>query len=75
VNIGYFVLEKEAIERFIPAEPGVMFEEQPIRDLVAAGELMAYRHEGFWLPVDTPKELSTVQQRWDGDAAPWKVWR
>ena len=52
-----------------------MFEEQPIRDLVAAGELMAFRHEGFWLPVDTPKELSTVQQRWDGDAAPWKVWR
>ena len=74
VNIGFFVLEKEAIERFIPDDLSVMFEEQPIRDLVSAGELMAYRHNGFWLPVDTPKELSTVQRSWDDDAAAWKVW-
>jgi glucose-1-phosphate cytidylyltransferase len=74
VNIGFFVLEREAIEQFIPDDRSVMFEEQPIRDLVAAGELMAYHHEGYWLPVDTPKELSTVQQSWDDDAAPWKVW-
>ena len=74
VNIGFFVLEKEAIEQFTPDDPAVMFEEQPVRDLVAAGELMAYRHDGFWLPVDTPKELAIVQQRWDNDAAPWKVW-
>lgn len=74
VNIGFFVLEQEAIDRFTPDDPSVMFEEQPIRDLVAAGELMAYRHDGFWLPVDTPKELATVQHRWDDDAAPWKVW-
>lgn len=74
VNIGFFVLEREAITRFTPDDPSVMFEEQPVRDLVAAGELMAYRHDGFWLPVDTPKELATVQQRWDSDAAPWKVW-
>lgn len=74
VNIGFFVLEREAVEKFIPDDPSVMFEEQPVRDLVAAGELMAYRHDGFWLPVDTPKELAAVRHRWDNDAAPWKVW-
>lgn len=74
VNIGYLVLEREAVERFIPDDPAVMFEERPARDLAAAGELMAYRHQGFWLPVDTPKELATVRRRWDEDSAPWKVW-
>jgi glucose-1-phosphate cytidylyltransferase len=74
VNIGFFVLEQDAVERFIPPDPTVMFEEQPIRDLVAAGQLMAYRHDGFWVPVDTPKELSGAQRQWDNEAAPWKVW-
>ena len=75
VNIGYLVLEKEAVDCFVSDDPSVMFEEQPIRDLVSAGELMAYRHSGFWLPVDSPKELASVQQRWDNDTAPWKVWK
>jgi glucose-1-phosphate cytidylyltransferase len=74
VNIGFIVLEREAVEKFTSDDPTVMFEEQPVRDLAAAGELMAYRHDGFWLPVDTPKELATVRQRWDNEAAPWKVW-
>lgn len=74
VNIGFFVLEKEAVERYIPDELAVMFEEQPIRSLVADGELMAYRHDGFWMPVDTPKELTAAQSQWGNGTAPWKVW-
>jgi glucose-1-phosphate cytidylyltransferase len=75
VNIGFFVLEREVIERYIPAGADVMFEEEPARRLAADGELMAHRHGGWWQPVDTPKELAAVRRLWDEGAAPWKVWR
>jgi glucose-1-phosphate cytidylyltransferase len=75
VSIGFFVLEKAAVERYIPADRDVMFEEDPIRDLAADGELMAYRHDGYWQPVDTPKELATARGEWDSGNAPWKVWQ
>jgi len=73
VSIGFFVLEKAAVERYIPADRDVMFEEDPIRELAADGELMAYRHDGYWRPVDTPKELALARGEWDSGNAPWKV--
>lgn len=73
VSIGFFVLEKAAVERYIPADRDVMFEEEPIRALAADGELMAYRHDGYWRPVDTPKELALARDEWDSGNAPWKV--
>ncbi len=73
VSIGFFVLEKAAIERYIPADRDVMFEEEPIRELTADGELMAYRHDRYWQPVDTPKELALARSEWDSGNAPWKV--
>jgi glucose-1-phosphate cytidylyltransferase len=75
VNIGYFVLEREVVERYLPSDNEVMFEEEPVRALVADEQLMAYQHRGFWQPVDTPKELSAIRTQWERDAAPWKVWR
>lgn len=73
VSIGFFVLEQAAVERYIPAGQDVMFEEEPIRALAADGELMAYRHDGYWRPVDTPKELALARGEWDSGQAPWKV--
>jgi glucose-1-phosphate cytidylyltransferase len=73
VSIGFFVLEKAAVERYIPAGRDVMFEEEPIRELAADGELMAYQHDGYWRPVDTPKELALARGEWDSGNAPWKV--
>jgi glucose-1-phosphate cytidylyltransferase len=75
VSIGFFVLEKEAVERYIPADRDVMFEEDPLRELAADGELMAYRHDGYWRPVDTPKELALARGEWDSGNAPWKAMR
>jgi glucose-1-phosphate cytidylyltransferase len=73
VSIGFFVLEQEAVERYVPADRDVMFEEEPIRALAADGNLMAYRHDGYWRPVDTPKELALARGEWDSGEAPWKV--
>jgi glucose-1-phosphate cytidylyltransferase len=75
VSIGFFVLEKAAVERYIPLDRDVMLEEDPIREMAADGELMAYRHDGYWQPVDTPKELAAARSEWDSGNAPWKVWR
>jgi glucose-1-phosphate cytidylyltransferase len=75
VSIGFFVLEKAAVERYIPADRDVMFEEDPIREMAADGELMAYRHDGYWQPVDTPKELAVARGEWDSGNAPWKRWQ
>jgi glucose-1-phosphate cytidylyltransferase len=73
VSIGFFVLEQAAIERYVPADRDVMFEEEPLRALAADGELTAYRHDGYWRPVDTPKELALARGEWDSGEAPWKV--
>lgn len=73
VNIGFFVLEKAAVERYVPADEDVMFEEQPLRKLASDGELMAYRHDGYWRPVDTPKELAQARDEWDSGNARWKA--
>lgn len=72
VNIGSFVFEQAAVERYIPTDRNVMLEEDPIRDMVADGELMAYRHVGYWQPVDTPKDLAAVRQEWESGSPPWK---
>lgn len=73
VSIGFFVLEEAAVKRYIPAGQDVMFEEEPIRRLAADGELMAYRHDGYWQPVDTPKELALARSEWESGNAPWRV--
>lgn len=75
VSAGYFVLERAAVEQYVPIDRGVMFEEEPVRRLVDDGQLMAFAHDGYWQPVDTPQDLSTVRELWDADDAPWKCWK
>lgn len=75
VSAGFFVLERDAVEQYIPAGRDVMFEQEPVRSLVEEGELMAYAHDGFWQPVDTQQDLAAVRAQWDSDNAPWKCWR
>lgn len=75
VNIGLFVLERDAVERYIPADANVMLEEEPIRGLVADSQLMAYRHDGYWQPVDTAKDLAAVRLAWESGSPQWKRWQ
>lgn len=75
VSAGFFVLEREVIDRYIPVDRDLMLEEEPIREMVADGQLMAFRHDGYWQPIDTPKDLAAADALWSSDGAPWKVWR
>lgn len=68
VNGGFFVLRKEALE-FL--EPGDTFESNCLPRLAAAGELMAYRHEGFWTAMDTYKDNLLLNELWESGKAPW----
>jgi glucose-1-phosphate cytidylyltransferase len=73
VNGGYMVCD-HAMFDYLPADPGVMLERKPMDDLVRDGQLHAYRHEGFWQPMDTYQESQHLNKLWADGRAPWKVW-
>lgn len=74
VNGGYFVFEREVLDKFVVDEPHVMLETGPLPGLTAQGELSVYCHEGFWMGMDTYRDWTELNELWDRSAAPWRVW-
>lgn len=72
INGGFFVLEPEVFD-YIEGDD-VPFESTPLERLAAEGELMAFRHDGFWQPMDTLREKQLLEKLWSSGKAPWKVW-
>ncbi len=72
INGGFMVLEPEVLD-YIAADE-TLFEGEPLEQLAAEGQLMAFRHEGFWQPMDTLREKHLLEQLWQSGSAPWKVW-
>jgi glucose-1-phosphate cytidylyltransferase len=72
INGGYMVLEPRVLD-YIDADETI-FERDPMERLAAEGQLMAYRHEGFWQPMDTLREKHLLEELWASGAAPWKTW-
>lgn len=58
----------------VACEVQVMFEQDPLTSLVLSNQLMSYRHEGFWMPMDTLKDKGILEQMWNNNQAKWKVW-
>ena len=58
----------------LPAGDNSVLEREPLEQLARDGELAAYRHEGFWEPMDTQRDLDDLNRRWSEGSAPWKVW-
>lgn len=71
INAGYFVLSPAVLDRI--EGDATIWEQEPLRGLADAGELMAYRHRGFWQPMDTLRDKIHLEELWDG-GAPWKKW-
>lgn len=71
INIGFFVMETDALAYL---DEDCVLEEEPLARLAADGELSAYRHRGFWQPMDTYRESKMLNNLWDSGRAPWKVW-
>lgn len=72
INGGFFVLSPTVIDRIVG--DGTAWEEEPVESLAADGELVAYKHEGFWQPMDTLREKRLLESLWLSGEAPWKVW-
>ncbi len=72
INGGFFVLERAVLERIEGDKTS--FEGGPLEALAAEGQLMAYRHPGFWHAMDTLRDRNHLEKLWDSGAAPWKVW-
>ncbi|MEI2764236.1 MAG: glucose-1-phosphate cytidylyltransferase [Dermatophilaceae bacterium] len=72
INGGYFVLEPDAIDYI--ASDATVWEQEPLRELAHAGELSAWKHDGFWQPMDTLNDRNKLETLWANGQAPWKVW-
>lgn len=71
INGGFFVLNRTVLD-YIPGDQ-TMWEVEPMRRLAEQGDLMAYRHPGFWQPMDTLREKQQLQDLWQSGRAPWMV--
>lgn len=72
INGGFFVLEPATIDLVQAASE--MWEQEPMRQLVANGVLGAYRHEGFWHCIDTLRDYRAAEKLWADGSPPWKTW-
>ena len=70
INGGFFVLNTKVFE-YINDEDNCIFERQPLENLSKDGELMAYKHEGFWHPIDTLRDKKYLTQMFEKGDAPW----
>jgi glucose-1-phosphate cytidylyltransferase len=73
VNGGFFVLEPQAID-YIGSDATV-WEQEPLKRLAQDGMLSAYKHYGFWHPMDTLRDKKVLEQMWASGDAPWKIWK
>ena len=72
INGGYMVLQPEIFD-YIEGDATV-FEKQPLEAMASMGQLMAYRHDGFWQCMDTQRDKETLEKLWNSGKAPWRKW-
>ena len=72
VNGGFFVLSKKVINLIKDQE--TVWEKEPLENLTKNKQLVAFRHNGFWQPMDTLREKNYLEELWLSGNAPWKVW-
>ena len=72
INGGFFVLEPSVLDRI--AGDQASWEADVLPQLAADGQLSAYRHSGFWQPMDTLRDRTRLEELWASGQAPWKLW-
>ena len=72
INGGFFVLSPKVFD--LIEGDRMIWEREPLESLAANGQLAAYRHDGFWQPMDTLRDKTLLEELWAGGNAPWKVW-
>lgn len=73
INGGFFVCEPKVFDYIVGGDDTV-FEQRPLQSLAEDGEIMTFKHEGFWKPMDSLKDKNDLNKLWDQNSAPWKQW-
>jgi glucose-1-phosphate cytidylyltransferase len=74
INAGFFVCEPEIFD-YIPDDDNCIFEKFPMENLAKDGKMQAFKHPGFWRPMDTLRDNMELNEIWDQGSAPWKIWK
>jgi len=74
MNGGYMVCDRRLFD-YLPDDAGMMLEQEPMKKLTADDQLSAFKHEGFWQPMDTFQEYTLLNKLWEAGQAPWKIWK
>jgi len=73
INGGFFVLSPKCIDLIDGDETS--WEAKPLMKLATEGEMRAFEHHGFWQPMDTLRDKNYLEELWDAEQAPWKIWK
>ncbi len=73
INAGYFICEPKVFE-YIEDGDEVTFEQEPLKNLAKDGEIFTYKHDRFWMPMDTLRDKIKLNELWNIKKAPWKIW-
>lgn len=73
INAGFFVCEPKIFD-YITNGNSTIWEREPLENLAQDGELFAYKHKGFWKPMDTLRDNKQLNDMWDNNEAKWKIW-
>ncbi|MDC1242311.1 glucose-1-phosphate cytidylyltransferase [Gammaproteobacteria bacterium] len=73
INAGFFVLSSSVIDYI--DDDNTVWEKAPLEKLAKNGDLMSYNHDGFWHPMDTLRDKILLENMWNSNSAPWKVWK
>lgn len=74
VSGGFFVFNRLFVEKYLDEDPSLLLEHRPLQALAADRQLSLYRHEDFWMGMDTFRDWTELNKLWDGGQPPWKVW-
>lgn len=72
INIGFMIMNPEIFDYI--KDDSTVFEKEPLETIASLGELKAYRHDGFWQCMDTKRDHDKLNEVWEKNKAPWKVW-
>ena len=73
INGGFFVFNRSFLDDYLDDREDLVLENEPMRKLASDGQLSMFEHDGFWMPMDTPREHSLLNGLWAKNAAPWKL--
>jgi len=73
INGGYFVCQPEVFD-YIKKGDSTIWEQEPLQNIASDGQLMGFKHEGFWSPMDTLKDKHDLNELWNTGKAKWKIW-